>query len=266
MAKMRWSGDKFGDERLSVLQSELEPLAKTVAAHPIYEKVLRGASVPVFMSNHIFAVWDFMSVAKALQASLTCTTVPWVPVATPEIRRFVNELILEEESDVHPAGGFTSHFELYMQAMEQRGVSTQTIRALLDAVRNGDPMMVAIDKACLPTGARRFVAETWSVIEGGNAVCIAAFFAFGRETLIPAMFSEALRGLPPVDKPDLLEEYFSRHIELDGDSHGPMAMRMLTWLCGDDEHKWRQAEESGRSALEARIALWDDIVAQLESL
>lgn len=53
--------------------------------------------------------------------------------------------------------------------------------------------------------------------------------------------------------------YFERHIELDADEHGPMAMKMITELCGTDATKWKDVEEVSILALEKRIGLWDAI-------
>jgi hypothetical protein len=47
--------------------------------------------------------------------------------------------------------------------------------------------------------------------------------------------------------------YFERHIELDADDHGPMAMKMITELCGTDAQKWSDVEEVSKMALEKRI-------------
>jgi hypothetical protein len=57
--------------------------------------------------------------------------------------------------------------------------------------------------------------------------------------------------------------YFERHIELDADEHGPMAMQMITELCGDSAVKWKEVEEVSLHALEKRIGLWDAIEEQV---
>ena len=60
--------------------------------------------------------------------------------------------------------------------------------------------------------------------------------------------------------------YLQRHIELDGDSHGPWARQMLTALAGTDEVKWMEATGAAHQALANRIALWDGLVAQLNGI
>ena len=82
------------------------------------------------------------------------------------------------------------------------------------------------------------------------------------------MFTEILKNFqqnfPDVDLAKLIY-YFERHIELDADEHGPMAMQMIDELCQDDAQKWKEVEEVSVLALEKRLGLWNAIEAKIEA-
>src|ERR1700745_2120390 len=95
-------------DRASV-RFELQHLVDAVRNHALYGHVTDDGSLRVLMRKHVFAVWDFQSLLKALQREATCVDVPWTPTPDPEARRLVNEIVLDEESGQTPWGGHLSH-------------------------------------------------------------------------------------------------------------------------------------------------------------
>ena len=108
---------------------------------------------------------------------------------------------------------------------------------------------------------KEFLIFTFGIINDDKIHEIASVFTFGREDLIPDMFIPLLEKINSSDKTriDKLIYYFKRHIEVDGDMHGPMAMKMLSFLCGDDKVKINESIKASEDALRVRIALWDGI-------
>lgn len=239
---------------------------KALLTHSLYEKVLTIEDLHCFLENHIYAVWDFMSLLKALQSKLTCTTTPWFPTANTQTRYLINEIVVAEESDLTLDGRRQSHFEMYVEAMKDCGANTTEIEAFLTNLSSLNNIFVAIKTSDLHPNIKAFLDFTFRVIEEGKAHEIAAAFTFGREDLIPSMFTAILKNFqanfPETDLKKLIY-YFERHIELDADEHGPMAMGMITELCGNDSKKWSEVEQISIAALEKRIGLWDAIEEQL---
>ena len=250
------------------LVADLAPLRRRLVEHPLYARVSGPDRLRRFMESHVWAVWDFQSLLKAMQQRLTCTTVPWVPTPDPEARRLVNEIVLDEESDELPDGGSASHFELYLDAMERAGADTRPMRHFLALVGAGSPVGPALDAAAAPAEAAAFVRRSFAVIEAGSVHRIVAAFTFGREDVIPDMFRHLVGQLAEGDPArwSRFRFYLERHIEHDDAKHAPVCRRILARQCGDDATKWAEASDTARGCLEARIALWDAIAQELETV
>ena len=121
---------------VACIQERIAPLQARLFRHPLYASIRSVAHLRLFMESHVFAVWDFMSLLKSLQRSLTSVQTPWVPTGSRSSRRFINEIVLGEESDVYD-GSAISHFEVYLDAMADAGASTVAIDALVAAVTQG---------------------------------------------------------------------------------------------------------------------------------
>jgi len=219
------------------------------------------------MENHAFAVWDFMSLVKSLQSSLTSVSVPWLPSGDPVSRRLINAIVLDEESDEDGRGGYLSHFELYLQAMTQCGADASRIAAFVELVGRGETVPYALRRAGAPPAARAFVESTWSILETKSPHRIAAAFTIGREEIVPEMFQVMIGDIRKrfPERMSVFGYYLERHINIDKDRHAPMAERMLAGLCGDDPRRWREAVETAQAALRARITLWDGVLGEIAS-
>jgi len=246
------------------LRASIEPARAALVEHPIYESVNTVARLRSFMSAHVFAVWDFMCLAKRLQRDLTSMEPLWRPPAMPEMARFINGIILGEESDDGPEHEAISHCELYIQAMEEVGAPTGPIRRFLQLIGDGVEVEVALAAAGAPRASRAFVRRTLDYALAGDTVEVLSAFLFGREDLIPDMFRRILPRWKESGKAPRFAYYVERHIELDGDDHGPAAKRALIELAGTDPAAWTAAQRTAEDAIASRIALWDRVHAELD--
>ncbi|MBT6568163.1 MAG: DUF3050 domain-containing protein [Flavobacteriales bacterium] len=247
------------------LEQELAPLKKQLLLHPLYEDIQTPQDLKQFTEAHIYAVWDFMSLVKKLQLELTTVHLPWQPSGSAATARLINEIVWGEESDINKDGVPMSHFEMYLEAMADVNADTQQINLFLKGLPNKGSVLDYLKSASLPDYVKDFLYFTFETIETRPLYEIAAVFTFGREDLIPDMFIEMLQRMNVKGNESLANMlyYFERHIEVDGDQHGPMALEMISNLCQNDSAKWEAVIARSKQALQHRINLWTGIHSSL---
>ena len=246
----------------------IAPYQDQLLNHRLYKNIRIPADLKSFMQHHVFAVWDFMSLLKALQFDLTKVSTPWYPLGNPEIRYLINEIVLAEETDLNLEGKRQSHFEMYLDAMLKSEASTTQINSFLSHITHGTDIFLVIAVSDIPESVKEFLRFTFETISEGKAHKIAAAFTFGREDLIPSMFTKIIQNIQenfPDEDLTLFKYYFDRHIELDADEHGPMALQMVAELCGNDAIKWEEVKQTAITALKKRSVLWNGIDKEITS-
>lgn len=245
--------------------NQIEAIRNELLAHPMYKEMTNPDRVRVFMKHHVFAVWDFMSLLKRLQETLTSVSIPWMPKHISTYTRYVNEIVLSEESDEDGKGGYASHFQLYLDAMEEAKADTDPIRSFVKGLAEGIPYTQGITQEYIPKTAAEFVKFDLDLATKGSVHEVASAFFFGREGLIPDMF-QVLRDslLKEGCSTDRLDYYLYRHIELDRYEHGPLAQKLLLDLCEGDSKKEEEAIQVAGLALNMRKRLWDGVLLEIE--
>jgi hypothetical protein len=244
----------------------VKKLRKELATHPVYAAVKDMEDLTIFMQHHVFSVWDFMSLVKYLQNQIAPARAPWLPHGDPLVQRFINDIVLEEESDEglpsdDGSPTYTSHFNLYATAMEEvcEGSSTDILMFVHKVAATS--LETAIATMPIPAPSKRFMETTFSFIHSDKPHVVAAAFALGREHIIPEMFRALLEKMDiSAEDAQTFHYYLDRHIKLDGDHHGPMSLRMLDLLCEGDETKIQEAEAAAIEAIQARITFWDGVL------
>ena len=168
--------------------SQIESLQQRLLKHPVYDAVNDLSSLRVFMDHHVYGVWDFMSLLKHLQHVIAPSTWPWQPSANVSLRRFVNEIVLGEESDeglptTEGQKRYVSHFDFYCEVMREVQADPAPALEFISVVKQSG-LDTAFASGIPPQPCIEFMRASFGFIETGKAHVVAAAFAFGRELIV----------------------------------------------------------------------------------
>ncbi len=232
-------------------EEKISELLQQLQHHPIYNELKSLEKLRKFTEFHVFAVFDFMSLLKSLQTKLTVTKIPWTPSPYHgDLVHLINHIVLGEESDLALDGSHLSHFELYLKSMLEIGADIAPIQNYIESDFQAD---------LLPAPVKKFVTYNLDLAQNGKIHQIASSFFYGREKIIPEMFSQIEQTLEKekIQAPHFIY-YLKRHIELDQNEHGPLAKKCLSFLC-DNETKRVEAYNEALEAIKYRHQFWDHI-------
>lgn len=239
-------------------------LRKDLTCHKLYTELACIKKLKAFSQIHIFSVWDFMSLLKALRNRFSHQGDIWLPMANAEVLRLINEIFVDEESDIDSHGNTLSHFVMYRKAMMNLGGNTQAIDSFIATLKSGLTIEQALENPMIPAAAKAYVEASFKIINTAKDHELAAAFAFGRESMIPDMFRSILANLKNHPEAQYIIEYFDKHVEIDDGKHKHLAYDMVDTLCNKDPKKIDEVLEMVRSYLQSRLdfnnAIYDSIV------
>jgi hypothetical protein len=222
------------------------------------------SSIKIFMEHHVYAVWDFMSILKSLQNQICPAKYPWKPneYSKNGISRLINEIVLAEESDEITNNEYISHFDLYIQAMDEIGADTSKINKLINSDLKADSNFSSFD---IPKCSKEFVSATYKMLLMNKLHITTALFTYGRETTLPKMFTNILRVIKNVENTEKLSIYLNRHIDVDSSRHGPLSLRLYEISINNDRKKQHEAYDAAIISLDSRMKLWTGILKAIKA-
>jgi hypothetical protein len=171
---------------------------------------------------------------------------------------FINEIVLSEESDYIEGIGYVSHFEIYLEAMKEIGADSSKILELIDCINREGSAYDGINNLDILDEVKDFIKFDLDTALSEDLPKIVGSFTLGREKVIPNMFEHIVQSVANANATNKFTTYLSRHIDIDGDRHGPLSSKLLDKLCSSDKNL-EVAYQAGIDSLNLRLKVWDKI-------
>lgn len=255
-----------------IIHEKIKPIISQLTNHTLYPTINTFKRIQAYMEYDVFTTWDCMCLIKQLYGKLTTVTAPWLPPEDAYSAALMNSIIGEEETDLCADGiNYASHFEIYIDAMQQAGANTSCITEYIQALKKGLSMTKALELCGTKSFVQKYVKATLSYFDLETHQ-LAAGFAFGREAIAPVMFVAIIKHLNnkefDFDRTKLngIIYFCERHINLDTSDHFPKMLKMLNNLCGTDRKKWLEVEEIAFHAANAKLEYFNNMQEDIEQI
>jgi hypothetical protein len=133
--------------------------------------------------------------------------------------------------------------------MEEDGCDTSIIK---DFVKT-------LDYEAIPEVTKNFVKYNLNICSNGSDLCVISNFLYGREHLIPSVFSAIVSSIKSKFNCKKFVYYLERHIHLDANEHAPLAEKVISYIINNDANKKCLVLESALKSIKYRKRLLDSI-------
>ncbi len=224
--------------------------------HPLHDRLDSPAAIRLFTEHHAFAVWDSMTLLKALQRRLTCVELPWRPARTPGAGvRLLNAIVLENESQRGADGRIASRFERYVEAMDELGADTGPIRRFA----------VTLDLDEAPEVVRPFVTYHMRLADEGADEEVAAALFPGRRLLLTDLFRSITNGLgAQAGHCHGLMKLFAAPTPAELSHEAQASAALIGHLVANDPVRRDWAFEAAQRSLSLRETLWNAMLGAID--
>ncbi len=241
---------------------EILDLRDDIIRHPIFHELKSKDALKKLFEVQVFFSWEYMQFVKCIQAEYSHGAVPWIPGKDSIVNRYLNELLLKEESYLNSEGLPISHFELCMLAAQELGINDQDIQMFLSVLVEGD-IKKAIDKCDTNFTLKRMLLDSCQIIEGKNLSEIAGVLLFAKQDLIADYFELINENTKPIfsekEYPYLLS-YLNEHLNVKYDIR-----QIFPRIAGDDYIVWDIGAKAAITSLRNRKSVLDYVYKQLSN-
>lgn len=249
----------------TITEANIISLEKRFENHSVYRALKTQQDLCCFMEHHVFSVWSYMSLVKYLQAMIAPSSYPWVPRCDTTLQHFINELVLEEESGQGmQEGSYSSHFEIYQQAMRDIGAKVEVSQDFVDTVTMRG-INAALRSTQIPIASKCMHTITFDIVNTDEPHRIAAALFFAYEHLMPSIFRSTIKWTAAsAQEAPAFYHYLNRHTPQKEEHRRTLYLQILNRLCVGDKQKMEEALETANKLINARIQILDSVQQAIE--
>ena len=141
--------------------------------------------------------------------------------------------------------------------MKNMGAKTDQLDKLTSRIIDKGYNEKYLDDIDITAEVKSFLKHDLEVSMNGTLPEIIGAFTLGREKVIPKMFGYILPAIKETSTSKHLITYLERHIDVDGDRHGPLSVKLLNTSC--DKEQLSLAYATAIKSLELRLLVWDKV-------
>ena len=249
-------------------QNATTPYKIMLFNNKLFEQTFETSKVKIFMDSHVFAIWDYLTILKALQRKLASKNIRLLDQDVPDLPFLINQIVINEEIEEESSQEYLSAlgvYQLYINTMKEIGADINPITNFVESIKNEKYWKDALKETkslyrYLPITTYDYLEHNLSVVDYAKIHELAGVFFFGRED-IHCKFNLFLRGNQENAKNfSNLKNFLQRHIDDDAKNKNPiLGEYILNLLCKNDETKWKEVETSVIEAIKKRNEFLDGI-------